>query len=1553
LKLTKKRIMSLDTTVISVEREPSYDRILGRRSLVRAHLWRLDFVGQSHSGQVNKETRHWAFKYFEDLHVQLTTDGLINGIVDHWNAYCPVIRKYFYNTKLTQNTDDGKCTHEFKYILRDYYEQEYFTSYVKWFKAAGQKQAQFLEPEAVWKGKAPESALIYDMALRMSIFRHLPECARTLSNVVNLFFHVARLLISNDSKDKLGNLFGYEMRYLHEFMRLAGYQKGQHLDKYFTKDDLNTTCAVYAFVRAFSEDVEDRFIYAFLDRKQNVPDTNKIHILLHRVKRMTLMSADDQLYEAGEKAKAYKENPDLKTDDDRADKLLRKSFIKKWKPYWDNHGWLGGYGTFFINSAIPFAIHLFLIGLCLFLSEDHFFQLSVLINPGFITLWMIPVALGAILLLLHIIANLLGNIMFLVSIFYVHRSIFSRRTTWYIKRTAKTKSLTHCKNSGCDSRLMNMRTKHQSAFVQWLRIFLNNLFVWAISYVLTFFLLKYALIPQIRQVTYDIIDPNNDRLDHKSVEYWLLVVGLILAWAPVLLLSFTIIPISFSIISCLYSAFAETLLFARVELFSAPHSTKNRIYLSWSNIRGYLHMIFNGVYSERVFKRRLRDKRTMRFFVEKVLFKTYNPQKTCPGLYMEHFAKVWNHIVDDLDKEFLLRKEMIDKRDNKKKSEREIMSFDVHDKSQPTNWFYNTVDAICNRSGANETAQYQLSRFINYLWNPNLKPMQLVECMRALRIIIPVYNETIVETFDKITVVLNTNTSLMEHAIRKHHSEWSNFVMSFKDEKIRDKLIQLEAAVAAKTDNIGKMYLLKDTPNEKNEYEPDNELRMLVRLWVSNRFQYVCRTMKGAAKIQQSLRTLLSVQMDVMDEGLPDIDQEKKEEFIREVVSRKVRIIAGAQCYALPWSQREEDLRAHRSYVEAINYLVGLYGRDGLNFCYQKITDDGFKGFIMSGVDEHQQPIGRQVRTYGHKQNTFAAMGQGKPLHQAFLLQFFDGSIVEAVDCNQDLNASQAFLLPNVLAEFDQIAVKLVGFKEYITTINWSSAGLGAGYAEKVFGSIIQRSWTMLGGRLHYGHPDFIRGSSVMFETGMSNMDVVSEDIFLGMTILLAGGQIRYCDHYEIGKARDVCMDTTSAFQSKIASGSPQVCTSRQMQKMMRIAHFSPLYQLTLFHTITSQYLGAFIILVCCYLLAITRIILACIQLGSNRFWAPSPYDTAIFGLADSYFWLQIGISMSAPGFFQSILDGGVIEVVNYVVYLKFLRQTAFGAFHLLNTATFFAKSFKHVPHYIASGRTAGLEHKTIDLVMKNYFRSHFRVCFHLASMLVVVFLLTLNWKPAVFNGIMIAIWMWSPFLFNHGSLSSNVGNKTWTKLSNENWKFVHRFGAYHLFPQTAETRLQKQILKEKKRTTANRLLSKMYENGEEPSPEQIYDAKVKSKWARFCFCGCGRFILRIMAFFWDTYDMIYWLLFNYVYLVFILTGLHYINICVRLITLLVPFYALKPRDAEYEENRRKHVDSELLRMEQQLNEHTIAVNKRGSKRNITIKEETNPTAGGQKRQPM
>jgi 1,3-beta-glucan synthase len=100
------------------------------------------------------------------------------------------------------------------------------------------------------------------------------------------------------------------------------------------------------------------------------------------------------------------------------------------------------------------------------------------------------------------------------------------------------------------------------------------------------------------------------------------------------------------------------------------------------------------------------------------------------------------------------------------------------------------------------------------------------------------------------------------------------------------------------------------------------------------------------------------------------------------------------------------------------------------------------------------------------------------------MCQFFDGSCAQAIDCNMDNMFSQALLVPNVLKEFDNPSVKIIGHPEFVFTESWSIAGYAAAFSERVFGTMVQRMWSVLNCRLHYGHPDYFYGLFVMFTTG-------------------------------------------------------------------------------------------------------------------------------------------------------------------------------------------------------------------------------------------------------------------------------------------------------------------------------------------------------------------------------------------------------------------------------------------------------------------------------------
>lgn len=105
----------------------------------------------------------------------------------------------------------------------------------------------------------------------------------------------------------------------------------------------------------------------------------------------------------------------------------------------------------------------------------------------------------------------------------------------------------------------------------------------------------------------------------------------------------------------------------------------------------------------------------------------------------------------------------------------------------------------------------------------------------------------------------------------------------------------------------------------------------------------------------------------------------------------------------------------------------------------------------------------------------------GKPTNQNLLSHFIDGMIVQTIDVNQDNNFAQSFFIPNALAEFDKDKkVKIVGFPEYVFTRHWSSTAWCSAFSERSFGTLVQRCYSKLGIRLHYGHPDYLDALWIM-----------------------------------------------------------------------------------------------------------------------------------------------------------------------------------------------------------------------------------------------------------------------------------------------------------------------------------------------------------------------------------------------------------------------------------------------------------------------------------------
>ena len=127
--------------------------------------------------------------------------------------------------------------------------------------------------------------------------------------------------------------------------------------------------------------------------------------------------------------------------------------------------------------------------------------------------------------------------------------------------------------------------------------------------------------------------------------------------------------------------------------------------------------------------------------------------------------------------------------------------------------------------------------------------------------------------------------------------------------------------------------------------------------------------------------------------------------------------------------------------------------------------------------------------------------------------------------------------------------VAILGAREYIFSENIGILGDVAAGKEQTFGTLFARTLAQIGGKLHYGHPDFLNGVFMTTRGGVSKAQKglhLNEDIYAGMNALLRGGRIKHCEYYQCGKGRDLGFGSILNFTTKIGTGMGEQMLSRE-----------------------------------------------------------------------------------------------------------------------------------------------------------------------------------------------------------------------------------------------------------------------------------------------------------------------------------------------------------------------------------------------------------------------
>ena len=194
-------------------------------------------------------------------------------------------------------------------------------------------------------------------------------------------------------------------------------------------------------------------------------------------------------------------------------------------------------------------------------------------------------------------------------------------------------------------------------------------------------------------------------------------------------------------------------------------------------------------------------------------------------------------------------------------------------------------------------------------------------------------------------------------------------------------------------------------------------------------------------------------------------------------------------------------------------------------------------------------------------------LGDGKSDNQNHAIIFYRGEYIQLIDANQDNYLEECLKIRSVLAEFEEMKtdnvspytpgvknesfapVAILGAREYIFSENVGILGDVAAGKEQTFGTLFARTMAQIGGKLHYGHPDFLNGIFMNTRGGVSKAQKglhLNEDIYAGMNALLRGGRIKHCEYYQCGKGRDLGFGSILNFTTKIGTGMGEQMLSRE-----------------------------------------------------------------------------------------------------------------------------------------------------------------------------------------------------------------------------------------------------------------------------------------------------------------------------------------------------------------------------------------------------------------------
>ncbi|KAJ9052827.1 1,3-beta-D-glucan synthase [Entomophthora muscae] len=461
---------------------------------------------------------------------------------------------------------------------------------------------------------------------------------------------------------------------------------------------------------------------------------------------------------------------------------------------------------------------------------------------------------------------------------------------------------------------------------------------------------------------------------------------------------------------------------------------------------------------------------------------------------------------------------------------------------------------------AGSEAERRISFFAQSLSTVIPEPVS-IESMPSFSVFTPHYGEKILLSLREIIREdsQNARVTLLEYLKSLHHIEWCNFVKDTKTLEQENALYPEDDMLPSSSDRLSEKSHNDDLPLYCIGFKSASpEYILRTRIWASLRSQTLYRTISGFMNYARALKTLYRVENPEMVRTYtnhPEMLQRK----IDNMIQRKFRFVIAMQRYTSFNDSEREDVDFLLKAYPTLQIAYLAEENEGEDTRYFSCLIDGFCPILDDGSREPRF----KIELPGHP-----ILGDGKSDNQNQSIIFTRGEYMQLIDANQDHYLEEAMKVRSMLAEFEGFTVDtnvspyssiaadhfkppvaIVGAREYIFSENIGVLGDVAAGKEQTFGTMTQRIMAKVGGKLHYGHPDFLNSIFMTTRGGISKAQKglhLNEDIFAGMNAFQRGGRIKHTEYYQCGKGRDMGFSSVLSFNTKIGTGMGEQMLSRE-----------------------------------------------------------------------------------------------------------------------------------------------------------------------------------------------------------------------------------------------------------------------------------------------------------------------------------------------------------------------------------------------------------------------